>query len=83
MKTVSIQDLKAGLSTIVAEAEAGETFVITRHNNAVAQLTAAEPAMVHRGRRVGHGRLRPALKGGTNGRFLEALLEDRGNPGPV
>ena len=79
MKTVSIQDLKAKLSAIVAEAEAGDTFVITRHNAPVAQLTAARTESVDRGENVGGGRLTPALKRGTKGRSLEVLMEDRGS----
>ncbi|MGE3345009.1 MAG: type II toxin-antitoxin system Phd/YefM family antitoxin [Vicinamibacterales bacterium] len=38
MSEISIQDLKARLSAAVAEAEAGETLVITRHRTAVATL---------------------------------------------
>jgi prevent-host-death family protein len=79
MKKVSIQDLKAGLSAAVAEAEAGRTIVITRHNEPVAQLGPARPERVHRGARVGRGRLQPALKRGTRGRYLTVLLEDRGS----
>jgi prevent-host-death family protein len=78
MKKVSIQDLKAGLSAAVAEAEAGRTIVITRHNEPVAQLGPARPERVHLGARVGLGRLQPALKRGTKGRYLTVLLEDRG-----
>jgi len=76
---VSIQDLKAKLSAIVAEAEAGDTFVITRHNAPVAQLMPARTASVHRGQNVGSGRLKAALKRGTNGRYLAVLMEDRGS----
>ena len=79
MKTVSIQDLKAQLSAIVAEAEAGDTVVITRHNAPVAQLGPTRAELVHRGKNVGKGPLRAALKRGTKVPFLEALLEDRGN----
>ena len=79
MKMVSIQDLKAKLSAIVAEAEAGDTFVITRHNAPVAQLTPARTESVHRGENVGSGRLKAALKRGTKGRYLEVLMEDRGS----
>jgi len=32
MKLVSIQDLQANLSALIAEAESGETILITRHN---------------------------------------------------
>ena len=79
MKQVSIQDLKARLSAAVAAAEAGQTVVITRHNTPVAQLSPARPGGVHRGREVGNGRLQPALKRGTKGRYLAVLLDDRGN----
>jgi prevent-host-death family protein len=79
MKQISIQDLKARLSAAVAEAESGDTIVITRHNAAVAQLGPARPLSVHRGKDVGAARLRPALTRGTKGRYLAVLLEDRGN----
>jgi prevent-host-death family protein len=79
MKKVSIQDLKAGLSAVVAEAQAGATIVITRHNEPVAQLGPPRPERVHRGARAGQGRIQPALKRGTQGRYLAVLLEDRGS----
>ena len=79
MKMVSIQDLKARLSAMVAEAESGETITVTRHNTPVAQLTAARTESLHRGKDVGSGPIRPALKRGTRGRYLEVLLEDRGS----
>lgn len=79
MKQISIQDLKATLSAAVAKAESGETIVITRHNEPVAHLSPSLPQHVHRGRHVGTGRLQPALKRGTKGRYLTVLAEDRGN----
>ena len=79
MKRISIKDLKAKLSGAVAEAESGHTVVITRHNEPVAQLAPAGPDHVHRGASVGSGRLRPAIKSGTKGRYLAVLGEDRGN----
>lgn len=78
MKKVSIQDLKAGLSAAVAEAQAGRTIVITRHNEPVAQLGPARTEHLHYGTEVGGGRIRPALKRGTKGRYIAVLLEDRG-----
>ncbi|MGQ0734339.1 MAG: type II toxin-antitoxin system Phd/YefM family antitoxin [Acidobacteriota bacterium] len=78
MKRISIQDLKAGLSGAIAEAESGHTLLITRHNEPVAQLSPARAAHVHHGARVGAGRLEPALKHGTKGRYLAVLLDDRG-----
>jgi prevent-host-death family protein len=79
MKLVSIQDLKARLSAMVAEAESGDTIIITRHNAPVAQLSPARTESVHRGTKVGSGRLTAALRRGTKGRYLDVLLEDRGN----
>lgn len=78
MSRISIQDLKARLSTAVAEAEAGATITITRHNEPVALLTPARAAHVHRGALVGLGRLEPAVRRSTRGRVFEFLDEDRG-----
>ena len=69
--------LKARLSAAVADAESGSTIIITRHNDPVAQLGPARATHVHRGDRVGTGRLEPALRRGTKGRYLAALIEDR------
>jgi prevent-host-death family protein len=79
MKQISIQDLKAQLSAVVAEAESGSTIIVTRHNEPVAQLGPARPLQVHQGARVGTGRLQPAISRGTRGRYLRVLLEDRGD----
>jgi prevent-host-death family protein len=77
MKQISIQDLKANLSAAVAEAQSGETVLITRHNQPVAQLSPVHPPHAHRGSGVGGRRLKPAVKHGTKGRYLTALTEDR------
>ena len=77
MKRISIQDLKATLSSAVAEAEAGATFVVTRHSDEVAQLGPVRTGHV----RAGHGdrkRLLPAVRRGTKGRYLSVLMDDRG-----
>jgi antitoxin (DNA-binding transcriptional repressor) of toxin-antitoxin stability system len=79
MKEMSIQDLKAHLSAAVAEAEAGGTILITRHGGPVAQLGAARSPHVHRGAATGSGRLSPAIRRGTKGRYLALLREDRGD----
>ena len=79
MKRISIQDLKAQLSAAVAQAQAGRTIVVTRHNEPVAQLGPARSRHVHRGTRVGAGRLKPAVRRGTKGRYLAVLMEDRGD----
>lgn len=78
MKQMSIQDLKARLSGAVAEAESGTTILITRHNEPVAQLSPARLPHLHRGSRVGSGRIEPAIPRGTKGRYLAVLLDDRG-----
>jgi prevent-host-death family protein len=77
MQVVSIQDLKGRLSALVAAAESGDTILITRHNTPVALLRPAGSDTVHRGKNVGRGRLVPAIRRRTKGRYLELLLEDR------
>ena len=79
MKQISIQDLKASLSAAIAEAESGNTLVITRHNEAVAQLIPAHSRHVHRGKKIEAGGLKPAIKRATKGRYLDILLQDRGD----
>jgi prevent-host-death family protein len=79
MKRVSVKDLKANLSAVIAEAESGSTIMVTRHNGPVAMVGPARAQGVHRGHDVGRTRLRPALKRGTKGRYLAVLIEDRGN----
>ncbi|OFW02143.1 MAG: hypothetical protein A3I61_03670 [Acidobacteria bacterium RIFCSPLOWO2_02_FULL_68_18] len=82
MRKVSIQDLKANLSGVIAEVEAGTPVVVTRHNRPVVHLQPARSGDVHRGAHVGRGRLRPALARSARrprGRSLAVLLEDRGN----
>lgn len=79
MKKVSIQDLKATLSSTIAEAEAGATIVVTRHGDAVAVVGPPAAAGVHRGRHVGAYRLRPAITRSTRGRYLAVLDDDRGH----
>ena len=82
MIRISIQDLKAQLSSAIGQAESGATLIITRHNRAVARLVPAGPASVHRGPRLGKGRLRPAIQGGIKGpkgQVLAELLADRGD----
>ena len=78
MKKISVQALKAGLSGAIAEAESGAVLVITRHSQAVARRGPAAPAEVRRGGRVGTGRLEPAVRRNTRGRYLDVLMEDRG-----
>lgn len=78
MKRISIQDLKARLSGAVSEAEAGGTMLITRHNQPVARLGPAGAPHLHPGLRAGAGRLEPAARRGTKGRYLAVLTDDRG-----
>jgi len=78
MKQISIQDLKAGLSAAIAEAQSGATIVVTRHNEPVAQLGPPQFRHTHRGQVPIAARLKPAVKRGTKGRYLAVLLDDRG-----
>ena len=77
MKRISIQDLKAGLSAAVADAESGTTIVITRHNQPVAQLGPPAQPHVRQGSSRGRRGILPALRRGTRGRYLAILIEDR------
>jgi prevent-host-death family protein len=78
MKQLSIQDLKAQLSSAVAAAEAGDTIVITRHHAAVAKLVPADQHL-HRGGNFGTGGLVPAIKTTAKIPYLQVLSNDRGD----
>ncbi len=79
MRQISIQDLKAKLSAAISEAESGHTIVITRHNKPVAKLVPAHLQYIHRGKDVGKGGIRPAIKRRARLPYLDILLEDRGD----
>ena len=81
MKTVSIDELKRNLASMVDEAAGGEHIVITRHRRPVASLTKADLDHVHVGARAGRGGLRPLLKGPTKGTYLDVLADDRRSGG--
>jgi prevent-host-death family protein len=78
MKIVPMYGLKQGLASIVAEAEAGNDVLITKHNKPIARLTRPESERLHRGSQFGKTQLKPAVKGKTAGRYLRILEEDRG-----
>ena len=69
--------LKQGLAAIVAEAQAGDEIILTRHNKPVARLTRPVMDYLHQGSRFGKASLRPAIRGKTRGLYLKLLREDR------
>jgi prevent-host-death family protein len=79
MKQISIQDLKSRLSAAVSEAEAGNTIVITRHNEPVAKLIPAASLHTHRGKHFGKGGIKPAIRRGVKIPYLGVLDKDRGD----
>ena len=81
MKTVSIDELKRNLASLVAEAAGGERIVITRHRRPVASLGRADLEHVHVGTRAGRGSLKPLLRAATRGAYLDVLAEDRRRSG--
>ena len=82
MKSVPIYELKQGLASFIAEAEAGNEVLITKHNKPVARLARPGDEHLHRGTKFGKAKLIPAVKAKTAGRYLQILKEDRGtNPG--
>jgi prevent-host-death family protein len=78
VKSVSIQDLKQNLSTLLDEAAAGTPIVITRHKRPVAVLSSAGLEHCHVGSEVGRP-WKPAVprRAVTRGRYLELLRDDR------
>ena len=77
MQTVSLQELKRRLSEIVAQAAAGDTIVVTKHNRPIAQIGAVGDPHVQVGRLFGKGNLKPLLRNATRGCYLEVLQDDR------
>jgi prevent-host-death family protein len=77
MKTVSIDELKRNLSSLVEQAAAGARILITKHRRPVASLSSADMEHVHTGARFGRGTLKPLLKAPTHGKYLETLQDDR------
>jgi len=81
MKTVSIQELKADLSRLLAEVAAGARVLITKHRRSIAVLSPPEVHPVRVGRRFGRAKLEPCLENATAGRYLDVLAEDRRDEG--
>jgi len=80
MKRISIQQLRSGLSAAVAEAEAGQTLLITRHKRAVAKLAPVTARPLYACRRAEAAPLpplKPLLRRATSGRYLHLLLDER------
>jgi antitoxin (DNA-binding transcriptional repressor) of toxin-antitoxin stability system len=77
MKTVSIDELKRNLASVIGQAAGGERVVITRHGRPVAALVRPDLEHVHVGTRAGKAALRPLLKAATRGAYLDVLAEDR------
>ena len=77
VKTVSIQDLKRRLSSLLAETAGGERVLITRHRRPIATLVPAGTEHLHTGSRFGRASLRPLRSRPGLRRYLEVLLDDR------
>ena len=81
MKTVSLDELKRNLSSLVAAAAGGERILITRHRRPVASLSRADLEDVHVGSSGRTGEPQAAPSRGNAGAYLEVLIEDRRPPG--
>jgi prevent-host-death family protein len=81
MKTVSIDELKRNLASLVAAAAGGERILITRHRRPVASLSRADLEHAHVGALAGRASLKPLLRAATRGAYLEVLVDDRRPPG--
>jgi antitoxin (DNA-binding transcriptional repressor) of toxin-antitoxin stability system len=80
MKYVPMHKLKKDLISIIAEAEAGNEVLITRHNRPIARLTRPGTEHLHAGSQFGNASLRLAVKAKTGRRYLQILEDDRGLP---
>jgi antitoxin (DNA-binding transcriptional repressor) of toxin-antitoxin stability system len=78
MKSVSKYGLKQELASVIAEAEAGTEILIAKHYKPAARLTLPGTKHLHAGSKFGRGRLKPAVKRKTDGRYLQ-ILEDEGH----
>ncbi|MEM8884227.1 MAG: type II toxin-antitoxin system prevent-host-death family antitoxin [Planctomycetota bacterium] len=76
MNSVPIHRLKQQLSQAIAAAEAGQTTWITKHGRIVARLAPVAPDL-HLGDEFGRGSIAPALRGPTQGRYLDVIADDR------
>ena len=77
MTQLSIQEFRRKLSLYLAQAEAGESFVITRRGRPIVRISSIAMPGVSVGKHFGKGSIRPAISGGLEGRSLEILDEDR------
>jgi prevent-host-death family protein len=77
MRTVTMRDLAANLSSWLAAAERGEEIVITRDGKPVARLVPARMLREHAGALVGTEAPSPVLRAPTKGKYLEFLERDR------
>jgi len=77
VKTVSIDELKRHLSSMIDLAAAGTRILITKHRRPVATLTPAGADHLHTGSKFGRGALKPLLRAPTQGKYLEVLEDDR------
>jgi hypothetical protein len=81
MKTVSLDELKRNLASLVAAVTGGERILITRHRRPVASLSRVDLEHVHVGAQAGRASLKPLLRAATRGAFLKVLVKDRRPPG--
>jgi prevent-host-death family protein len=77
MKYVSINELKQGLASVIAEVQSGTEVLITRHSKPVARLSGPEVQYLRRGLQFGKASLKPAVRRKTADRYLQFLEEDR------
>ncbi|MFC1707458.1 type II toxin-antitoxin system Phd/YefM family antitoxin [Planctomycetota bacterium] len=77
MKTVTMYELKRNLSSLVGDAAAGQSVLITRHGRPVASLTGVCTEHLHLGTRIDNVKLEPLFRQATRGRYLEILEADR------
>lgn len=77
MSSVPLKHLKENLSAIIERVSQGEVISIFKYNKPIAKLIPAGASGLRVGTQVGKSPLKPARRGGTKGRSLDALQDDR------
>jgi prevent-host-death family protein len=73
MKTVGIVEAKSKLSELVAQAEAGETIILTKNGRPVAEIVGCSPRLAHE---AAERILNRRPKGALRGTSLRELIDE-------
>ncbi len=78
MKIVPLLELKKRLSYWAEKAAEGERIEVTKYNKPFVYISSSEVSALHVGESIGEYSLKSALNDPTRGKWLNLLIEDRG-----